>query len=146
MTESQIRRLIINSYYKNKSASSYKMMIPNVYLYKWEADLLGITKSNYVHEFEIKTTFQDFKNEFIHKFEKHNLFKTPYDIDAIPNRLYYVCETGVIPEVPEYAGLIHTVNRGLKKSLRIIKKAPLLHNEKFEDWENIAKKLFYKTI
>ena len=150
MTESQIRQIIIKRYCPNNQEArvgSYKVLVPNVYLYSWESDLLGISRSNYVTEYEIKTSKQDYKNDFT-KERKHQYFRKLYNVSLLPNRLYYVCPYGVIEEVPEYAGLIYICKQKNRIGyyLKTVKKAPLLHNEKFEDWENIAKKLFYKTI
>lgn len=56
-----------------------------------------------------------------------------------------------IDDIPEYAGLIYIKSFSPRRNpgayiMKIIKKAPILHNLLFEKWEQIAIKLFYKNI
>lgn len=112
-----------------------------------EADVFAINGTEYMWEFEIKTSRGDFKGDFKKKRKHHYLstrfaFKRKYLKDKngkrtkewrplfyIPNRFYYVCEEGMIEknEVPEYAGLIYVTKKGEYKEQ---KRAPLLHKEK----------------
>ncbi len=48
----------IQLYHRLNSGS--RIMVPNSMLYGWEADMLRVTKSGYVYEFEIKVTASDF--------------------------------------------------------------------------------------
>jgi len=123
-----------------------------------ECDVLAISKSGYLIEYEIKRSRSDFRADF-KKEHKHRFLSERKAVRhgrgrnkgkmwfKIPNRFYYVCETDLIKksEVPEYAGLIYVGKRG---GLKTIKKAPLLHNNKANDqlYEAIAKNLTAKMI
>lgn len=52
-------------------------IIPNLYLYQWESDMISVTKSGYVHEYEIKISKKDFYADFLKK-EKHQVLKDGY--------------------------------------------------------------------
>lgn len=110
-----------------------------------ECDVLSVTKSDYVCEYEIKISRSDFKADF--KKEKHKLitekvFNETFTIKKIgnrefempnpyygPNYLYYVTTESLInvDEIPTYAGLMYFHENG---NFSIIKKAPLLHKTK----------------
>jgi hypothetical protein len=55
--------------------SSPKYLLNNLYIYQWESDYLGITKSDYAYEIEVKISVQDFKNDFKNKKDKHLLLE-----------------------------------------------------------------------
>ena len=105
----------------NPVASNIKYLIDD-----WELDLISLTKTGYLFEFEIKINYQDFKKDLLKK--KHYYYKMNYK--TIPNYFYYVCTEKLINvnEIPFYTGLIYVINN---KST-IIKKAPLVHNMKFD--------------
>jgi len=117
----------------------HKVIIPNIswsYL-PWEADMISVTKANYLHEFEIKISKPDFERDF-DKF-KHRLFRSPNlgSRTKIPNYFWYVAPIKAIPLcVPIYAGLIEVVqnsnSRG-KIGLVHAKKPKRLHNTKIDD-------------
>lgn len=127
-------------------------LIPNIYLYSHESDLLKISFDfSRVHEYEIKSRRADYLDDFAKG--KHSNFKSLYDISDLPNTFYYVCEEGLIDaqETPEYAGLIYVcVNKhnSTAKYLKHIKKAPYLHNEKVSEWqkEKIIKSLYNRKF
>lgn len=61
-----------------------------------------------------------------------------------PNFFYYAVPEGMIrpDEVPEYAGLVYVPETS--GSLRIVRKAPQLHKEKYKDSElNLGEKFYY---
>lgn len=108
-----------------------------------ECDVISISKSNYIYEYEIKISRSDFKADF--NKEKHKLMlernctkvrMIKEDNQKIKETLYLTCNyfnfvvpTGLVTrdEIPEYAGLIY-MDENLK--FEIIKKAPILHKEK----------------
>lgn len=108
-----------------------------------ECDVLSISKSNYIYEYEIKISKSDFKADF--KKKKHKLMcekkctkykmikennqKVKDTIYLTSNYFYFVVPEGLvgISEIPEYAGLMYITE---KHSFILIKKAPLLHKEK----------------
>lgn len=108
-----------------------------------ECDVISISKSNYIYEYEIKVSRSDFRADF--NKDKHKLMlerkgtKTRMikeNNEKVKDTLYLTCNyfnfvvpTGLvtIDEVPEYAGLIY-MDENL--NFEIVKKAPLLHKEK----------------
>jgi len=158
MTEFEIQNILYRWFIKKTS-----MIIPNIYLYTWESDLLAVTRSNFVHEFEIKRSTPDFNSDF-NKTLKHEVLeygkrKSKYHSEESwfqktnpgyvcandgfiheqhPNYFWYVCEQNLVNilDVPKYAGLIY-VNKN-SQYVNKIKNAPRLHNNKLSDF-NINK-------
>lgn len=63
-----------------------------------------------------------------------------------PNYFYYAVPQDLVSvdEIPEYAGLIYVTEYG---SLRTVKKAPLLHKEKYTDEQlNLCEKFYYNMV
>lgn len=99
-----------------------------------ECDVISISKSDYIYEYEVKISRSDFKNDF--KKNKHQLMLEKKSVkeskDDIyyftPNYFYFVVPKDLIKieEIPEYAGLIYFENF----KFEIIKKSPLIHNVK----------------
>lgn len=56
--------------------SNPKFIVENLYVFDWESDILIKTRSGYWYEVECKISFADFKNDFTHKWQKHELLKT----------------------------------------------------------------------
>lgn len=84
---------------------------PNIYLGKWEADILEITKAGYLYEFEVKISRRDFKID-ASKTETYGRRRRKYDVLKAGERVnyfsYIVPEGLIAPEeVPEWAGLIY---------------------------------------
>jgi hypothetical protein len=108
-----------------------------------ECDVISISKSNYIYEYEIKISRSDFKADF--NKDKHKLMlerkctkvrMIKENNEKVKDTLYLTCNyfnfvvpTGLVTteEIPEYAGLIY-MDENL--NFEIIKKAPLLHKEK----------------
>ena len=128
-----------------------------------ECDVLSVTKSDYICEYEIKISKSDFKADF--KKTKHNLinekvftetmstvkagnryFELPNPYYA-PNYFYFVVTENLVSldEIPKYAGLMYIIENG---TFSIIKKAPLLHKTKAttEFIRNVAHQLSCKLI
>lgn len=96
-----------------------------------EADLMSVSGTMMVYEFEVKISRSDFKADFKKDF-KHKRLSGELPLLSgwkIPNRFYYVCPEGMIriDEVPVYAGLIYVEPAGF---LNEVKKAPMIHKEK----------------
>lgn len=102
-----------------------------------ESDVIAISGSEVVKEFEIKISRSDFKADFKKK-RKHDRLQNPskYRTQCIPNKFYYVCPEGLIKpeEVPEYAGLIYvSAIKYLGReefTINYIKQARYIHKEK----------------
>ena len=143
-----------NMIYRIAVIKQHECIIPNVFVYSWESDVISITKAGYVHEFEVKLTRADFKKDSEKK-NKHEVLrrgyrnhKSSYDTYKIrqgifkgdgmsvyeprPNYFWYVCPDGLIApaDVPAYAGLIY-LNGSYYNCFE--KKAPLLHKDKVSE-------------
>ena len=147
-SEESIQRALRHSFL---SPSSVKYFTENLNVFDWESDVLKFTKSGYVYEFEIKISKADFKNDFKNKKKKHSLFEDKnLENKKTPNYFYYVVPKDMInvEDVPEYAGLIYVFPHSIGAYRFIeIKKAPLLHKNKFDfDNSNLMDKFFYNYI
>lgn len=117
MTENQIISGFCEMIFRDRKQNK---VFPNVFINKYEADLLEISKSGYAYEYEIKTSIPDFKND--HKkscgffatidtnWEKIPLLKKDVLKDGKRvNYFYYIVPDGMISsnDVPDYAGLMY---------------------------------------
>lgn len=100
---------------------------------KSEHDVLWLTWTWRLIEYEIKTSKEDFKNDMkkrkMWKFKKLSEFKSSYYIQTTtPNYFYYVCQEWLIPidTIPVWAWLIYISPETYQTT--IIKKSPLLHS------------------
>lgn len=122
-----------------------------------ECDVLSISGSDYIYEYEIKISRNDFKKDFTK--EKHKniicekftkVYKTKLTY-LTPNYFNFVTPKDLIKveEVPEYAGLIYIDEFG---TFEIVKKPKLLHkikaNEEFirKVSHNLSVKLIFNKI
>lgn len=134
MNESKIQSILLRYYYeagKKIACTNYSGCGLD------ECDVIMVSSSGIVYEYEIKCTRSDFKADF-KKTHKHSKLRgdlkeriQEYQSKGwflIPNHFYYVCEDSLIreDEIPLYAGLIYIVNN----EPQIIKKAPKLHSTK----------------
>ena len=130
MTEKDIQLKI---YYNLTSLTPLPIVIPNVYHFNWESDMLLLKPSGYLYEYEIKRTLSDFRADK-KKYYKHFLMKDNnnqrHSVRRNPRLFYYVCPVDIIPldQVPEYSGLIYVYENTWM--WKIIKKAPILKSEK----------------
>lgn len=87
---------------------AYPLMVPNVYHFYWESDLLYVSNTGYLSEFEIKLTKSDFRAD-AKKF-KHHYLGTP---NSGLKEFWYVVPTGLvdIEDVPDHAGLMYVEPR-----------------------------------
>lgn len=142
ITEKKVQKAIVQ-----KSGGKF---VPNIFLYKWESDLLKIAKDGVMTEYEIKCSHQDFTRDFIDKEEKHHALDVGYDESEIPNFFYFICPDGLIrkSEIPHYAGLIYLVDQGMNKYLKTIVKAPILTSQRITSdmWKKIANSLIDRLI
>jgi hypothetical protein len=84
-------------------------MVPNVYIWEWESDLVYISNKLFVTEYEIKISRGDFIADR-QKREKHRRLRgLGVFRDEIPKFFYYVCPKGLIKtgEIPQYSGLFY---------------------------------------
>jgi hypothetical protein len=123
--------LIMYLYEKKHSPISSKVKISGLQ----ECDVISVSKSDYIYEYEIKISRSDFKKDFIK--EKHNhIINEKFTYIRKKELLFRVCNyfNYVVPkdlispdEVPEYAGLIY-INEDF--TFEIVKKPKLIHKTK----------------
>lgn len=123
-----------------------------------ECDVISVSKSDYIYEYEIKISRGDYKKDFIK--EKHSqMVKENHTIVGStgemmylsPNYFNFITPRGLISieEVPEYAGLIY-INDDF--TFDIIKKPVLIHKTKANPQfirklaHNLSCKLVFKKI
>lgn len=58
---------------------NYEYPLLNTFVFAWESDFFAISKSGYSVEVEVKISKADFKKDFTHKTQKHDLFKRHKD-------------------------------------------------------------------
>ena len=143
MLTSTIEKRIVTWLMQNKYC---KLAVNNNYVFDWECDAVGITKSYMTHEVEVKVSKSDFTADFRNKKGKH--YKTKYGQGC--NYFWYAVPVEMadyaITRIPEYAGLLSVNQNGYVK---VLTNAPRLHNNRIDDyapnfWETMAIKLFYK--
>ena len=112
MTEKDIQRVIW-------ARTSHLFTMPNTCVLGHEADVIGITRAGYIHEYEIKISVSDFYADQ----KKHK--------SGNPNFFWYVVPEGLVGSevVPEKAGLIYIV----RSMLKVVKRAPRLHKIKITE-------------
>jgi len=122
-----------------------------------ECDVISISKSNYIYEYEIKISKADYKKDFIK--EKHtHIINEKYTktrkgelVYLLPNYFNFVTPKDLISieEVPDYAGLIYMNEDG---TFEIVKKPKLLHKTTANDLfirklaHNLSCKLIFNKI
>ncbi len=119
-----------------------------------ECDVISISKSDFIYEYEVKISRADFKKDFLK--EKHKLIVEKKFIKEsplheiwflVPNYFYFVVPENLVSleEIPEYAGLIYFND---KQEFDIIKKAPIIHKTKasFELIRSLGHNLMCKLI
>ena len=98
--EARIQYSLFNELYKR----GQRIILPNIswsYL-RWEADLISVTKSGFLHEYEIKISLSDFKNDF--KKKKHNTLRRNHpNMIGVPNYFWYVAPEKTVPMcIPDF--------------------------------------------
>lgn len=145
--------LVMNLYLKGHSPISTHASISLLQ----ECDVISISKSNFIYEYEVKISRSDFKADF--KKPKHTLItegkyikesvknKAKTTFYLVSNYFYFVVPENLITidEIPEYAGLIY-INE--KMEFNTIKKAPLIHKTKASEAfiRNLAHQLTCKLV
>ena len=107
MTEGDVQIAIYNY---RRGIAPFPIILTNIYFWHWESDALYITKSGYLHEYEIKVSHSDFLAD-AKKVSKHQ--RLAGGSVHGPAEFYYVCPPSIIAveELPDYAGLFYTRER-----------------------------------
>ena len=85
---------------------------PNVFVEKWEADLLEVTRSRLTYEYEVKVSRCDFHKDSKKQDQNGNSKFDNILAGGRTNYFYYIVPDGLVKpeEVPEFAGLIYAIN------------------------------------
>ena len=75
LTKEQVSEQLLQQYLRGWK-SNPKYIVENLYVFDWESDMLIKTRSGYWYEVDCKISLADFKNDFKHKWQKHELLKT----------------------------------------------------------------------
>ena len=123
----------------------HNFITPNTtMMFPWECDLVGVTDSGFMHEYEIKRSKADFNNDK-NKIRKHQLLENQHHNAKIPNYFWYVTWNFKleISDIPEYAGWMVMNDLG---ALAVMKKAPRLSKRKMDDYQKnkLYNALFYR--
>jgi hypothetical protein len=146
-TEKDFQQLLTDDFCIKKR---HEISVPNITTCHdfWEADLLSMTKSYLLHEFEIKTTRSDWvkeKRSIENKSDDGCKLRRAYalskqlnekmDLGIAPNYFWLCAPSNVVreEEIPDYAGLIEVYDFRKKTRIRVIKDAPRLHDGKASD-------------
>ncbi len=134
MTESKMQ-VILNTYlYKDLQ---HKFITPNIHIANWESDLISVTHSQYIREYEIKLSKSDYIKDF-KKVKKH----TNLNAHTSCISMFYYVIYGFkleIEDLPEYAGLMIVKKKKYCSdyNIKIIKPAPKISNKKITDRQKI---------
>lgn len=144
--------LIQNALFCFCAIRRHEIIIPNSRLFGWESDLISVTGSGLIHEFEIKITRADFKADAkkskMRYFngddppDRHRyLFGRPKS-ELRPNYFHYVTPPDLIADLdrPGFAGMIEAQYcppdpRLYHGTVSIVADAPRLHKDKITDWQ-----------
>jgi hypothetical protein len=140
-------RTMQNALYRFCFSKRHEFIVPNSCVCRWEADLVSVTASGFIHEFEIKISRSDFfadqkktdKIDTLLTGQRDRGFFAPQRVDAErPNFFWYVVPKDLIAltEIPSYSGLIYiSEGRDSYTYPSVIKDAPRLHKEKINEWQ-----------
>lgn len=138
-------RMVQDAVYIHCAIKSYWLVVPNSCVFGWEADVVGVLRSGFISEFEVKVSRADFKAEA--RKAHRGLLTNPMQKTFFgerrhprPNYFYYTVPSGLIQpdEVPDHAGLLY-VEKEVRSSalyygtVKIAKPARRLHSEKLAD-------------
>lgn len=123
----------------------FEIMSPNAYIGSFELDFVGVRRSGFVDEFEIKMSRPDFLADFrksSDEGEKHLLLMSG---KLVTNNFTFVCPTDLIKpdEIPEQYGLIYVSPKG---GILEVRRPKRLHERKItaHQRERIYMKLYYR--
>lgn len=116
-TEGKVQRAM----FKPLADRGYSHVTPNVHLYGWESDVVAITSSGYLVEYEIKLSQSDFQRD--RRKSRHAALLAHYKgskgerSGSVPARFFYATPPGLVgpQDLPEYAGLTYVTPDGLEK-------------------------------
>jgi len=132
----------------------HMLVVPNTLVFGWESDVVSVTTSGYMHEFECKVTEEDLRadsrkekfQQIIEYSVNSERNKNKFTGRKPPNYFWYIVPSGLcIPDVlPVFAGLIYWDE--IKWRMDVIRKAQRLHTDKVtaREWQFLARSLMFK--
>lgn len=108
-------------------------------LFRWEMDLMSLSKSGTMYEFEVKVSRSDFKADG--KKRKDYFYAEGTLVDRwAPNYFSYACPDGMIQpeEIPTFAGLYYC-NNGAVTEVRAPKRIHKIKHDKSKVVEKILR-------
>ena len=144
MHEQEIQYYMMSYLLKDRN---HKIVAPNITnVYPWECDLLSVTATDLVHEFEIKISKSGYRADS--KKRKHNIMNWGAANDIFqhsPNYFWYVISgfTLSVDDMRPRCGFIYITETEIK----VITDAPRLHAGKLREdkFDKIARSLSYKV-
>jgi hypothetical protein len=120
---------------------NHNIAVPRCEALGFEADILSVTKTAFLHEFEIKISRSDFLKESTKKKWKY------YENNKYcPNYFWYVCEEALIKpdEIKDFAGLIYVT----KNKIKVVKNPKRLHSGKcnMKTYRKVIRSLSFKLL
>lgn len=113
------------------SAKQHQLVIPNSNtLFRWEADLITVTRSGLAHEYEMKVTPADYKRD-AGKTDKHRTLKG----GGAASYFWYVTCFDIAP--PQHAGWLLVYERSDQWLVEVKKEAPRLCDRKIADEQRL---------
>lgn len=117
LTEGKVQRAM----FRPLADRGYSHITPNVHLYGWESDVVAITSSGYVVEYEIKLSRSDFERD--RRKSRHNTLEAHYKrrkgerSGSVPARFFYATPPGLVrpSDLPDYAGLTFVTPGNLER-------------------------------
>jgi hypothetical protein len=131
--------------YRHCFSKRHEFIVPNSCVFGWEADMIGVTSTGFIHEFEIKISRSDFLADMKKTDKIRTLLTGERDVGFFapqlkpadrPNFFWYVVPEGLVnlEEVPPYAGLINICPK--QQNWPSVKKEALkIHKEKINEWQ-----------
>ena len=135
--------------FRNYISGSVEFSVQNIFYFnsgKIESDILAVSKSLYLTEYEVKISRADFLVD--KKKAKWRFYSMNYN--KAPKHFYCIAPVGVIDisEIPSYSGLIEFEKINDSYEFKTVQKPKSLNKMKVTEKQVylILKKLYYKTI
>lgn len=130
------------------------LVLTNHFHSDWEADILVVNSAGFSHEFEIKLSRSDFKNDFKknyqntttkERFLKHDKISCG---DYICNQFSFLLPMGMIQpdEIPPHCGIVEFDHNpdNWQTIFHVVRKPSVVHHENF--WKLVDKDLMLKIL
>lgn len=136
--------------FRKKIFDYMEFSVSNVFFFggrnKIESDIISVTKTGYLVEYEVKISRADFLAD-----RRKSKWQTYlYQYDKAPKHFYYLMPQGtaLIDELPSFAGLIEFTEENGVYNFETVHKPKILNRLKATDKQRykLLKKLYYKSV